>query len=100
MLAAQSYAATRPATQPKADAGGTGGAAGTGGTGQAFAKIAEDFAATMQEGDATAKAAMTGRADSHSLVQALAQSELAIETAVAVRNKVVEAYQEILRMPV
>ena len=34
------------------------------------------------------------------LVQALAQSELAVETVVALRNKVVEAYQEILRMPV
>jgi flagellar hook-basal body complex protein FliE len=41
-----------------------------------------------------------GGADPHSLVEALAQSELAIETAVSVRDKVVEAYQEILRMPV
>eukprot|EP00581_Thalassiosira_minuscula_P022352 CAMPEP_0184414698 /NCGR_PEP_ID=MMETSP0738-20130409/8212_1 /TAXON_ID=385413 /ORGANISM="Thalassiosira miniscula, Strain CCMP1093" /LENGTH=43 /DNA_ID= /DNA_START= /DNA_END= /DNA_ORIENTATION= len=43
---------------------------------------------------------MTAKADPHTLVQALAQSELAVETAVTVRNKVVEAYQEILRMPV
>jgi len=43
---------------------------------------------------------MTGKADTQSLVQALAQTELAVETAVAVRDKVVEAYQEILRMPV
>lgn len=99
-LAAQAYAATRPATQPQANPGAARGAAGSGGAGQAFARIAEDFAATLQKGDASATAAMTGRADSHSLVQALAQSELAIETAVAVRNKVVEAYQEILRMPV
>ena len=48
----------------------------------------------------TAKAAMTGDADPHALVQALAQTELAVETAVTIRNKVVEAYQEILRMPV
>ena len=34
------------------------------------------------------------------VVEALAASELAIETAVAVRDRVVEAYQEILRMPV
>ena len=47
-----------------------------------------------------ATAAMTGDADPHALVQALAQSELAVETVVALRNKVVEAYQEILRMPV
>ena len=30
----------------------------------------------------------------------LTQTELAVETAVTVRNKEVEAYQEILRMPV
>ncbi|MCR8724369.1 flagellar hook-basal body complex protein FliE [Frigidibacter sp. ROC022] len=96
-FAAQGYAATRPATAPKPAPGGTG---GTETAGQAFARVAEDFAATMENGDKTARAALTGRADSHSLVQALAQTELAIETAVAVRNKVVEAYQEILRMPV
>jgi flagellar hook-basal body complex protein FliE len=44
--------------------------------------------------------AMTGSADPHALVQALAQTELAVETAVTVRNKVVEAYQQILKMPV
>ena len=43
---------------------------------------------------------MTVGADPHSLVQALASSELAVETAVTLRDKVVEAYQEILRMPV
>jgi flagellar hook-basal body complex protein FliE len=43
---------------------------------------------------------MTGRADPHALVEALAQTELAVETVVSVRDKVVEAYQEILRMPV
>ena len=43
---------------------------------------------------------MVGQADPHALVQALAASELAVDTVVAVRNKVVEAYQEILRMPV
>ena len=44
--------------------------------------------------------ALSGNADPHALVTALAQSELAVETAVTLRNKVVEAYQEILRMPV
>ena len=90
-LAAQNYAATRPATAPKAPAGGDG--ANLGG-------IAQDFATTLAEGESVAKAAMTGGADPHALVQALAQTELAIETAVTVRDKVVEAYQEILRMPV
>jgi len=91
-LATQGYVGARPATEPAAG--------GTGGNGSAFGRAAESFAQTVENGDQVAMAAMTGRADSHSLVTALAQSELAVETAVAVRDKVVEAYQEILRMPV
>ncbi|HHS94353.1 MAG TPA: flagellar hook-basal body complex protein FliE [Rhodobacterales bacterium] len=90
-LAAQQYAATRPATAPKAQPDGPGGA---------FGKAAGDFADTLRQGEETAMAAMTGDADPNALVQALAQTELAVETAVTVRDKVVEAYQEILRMPV
>ncbi|ETX29693.1 flagellar hook-basal body complex protein FliE [Roseivivax isoporae] len=59
-----------------------------------------DFTETLRAAERTATEAMTGDADPHALVAALAQSELAVETAVTVRNKVVEAYQEILRMPV
>ena len=33
-------------------------------------------------------------------IEALAASEMAVDTVVTVRDKVVEAYQEILRMPV
>ncbi len=90
-LAAQQYAATRPATAPKAQPDGKG---------ADFGKLAGDFAVTIQQGEQTALAAMTGDADPHALVQALAQTELAVETAVTVRDKVVEAYQEILLMPV
>lgn len=43
---------------------------------------------------------MTGDADPHALVQALASSQMAVETVATVRDRVVEAYQEILRMPV
>jgi len=65
-----------------------------------FAQIAKDLVSTLQQGESTAISGMTGNADAHSVVKALAQTELAIETAVTVRDKVVEAYQEILRMPV
>ncbi len=89
-LATQGYAGARPATAPRpADSPAAG-----------AARLAESFAETLQRGEATAQAAMTGGADPHALVQALAETELAVETAVTLRNKVVEAYQEILRMPV
>lgn len=58
------------------------------------------FAETLRENEETAKQAMTGSADPQALVQALAETQLAVETVVTVRDRVVEAYQEILRMPV
>jgi flagellar hook-basal body complex protein FliE len=88
-LAAQTYALARPAVAPEPQPEGAG-----------FAGLAASFAETLAAGEDAARAAMTGNADPHALVQALAASELAVETVVAVRDKVVEAYQEILRMPV
>lgn len=63
-------------------------------------KLFQSFVDTVRAGEEAATGSMIGKADPHLLVHALAQSELAVETAVTVRNKVVEAYQEILRMPV
>ena len=89
-LAAQGYVNARPVTaptdarNPAAD----------------FTELAENFVEILARGEQTAKAAMTGDASPHALVQALAATELAVETAVTLRDKVVEAYQEILRMPV
>ncbi|MFP1644203.1 flagellar hook-basal body complex protein FliE [Pontitalea aquivivens] len=90
-FASQAYVQGRNAAAPVAEAGG----------GQsALGQMADNFLDTLKAGEETARAAMAGQADPHALVQALAATELAVETAVTVRNKVVEAYQEILRMPV
>ena len=70
------------------------------GTGSTLGRAAQDFTETLAKAETVAQQAMTGNADPHALVEALANSQLAVETAVTVRDKVVEAYQEILRMPV
>jgi len=88
--AMQGYSALRQATAPAPDQQDA----------TSVRNLAQDFAATLREGEDAAIGAMTGEADPHSLVQALVQTELAVETAVTVRDRVVEAYQEILRMPV
>ncbi|MBD3665504.1 flagellar hook-basal body complex protein FliE [Sulfitobacter aestuariivivens] len=90
LSAIEKYAASKPATDP----GEGKGIAATAG------RVIGDFATTLAQTEETAKTAMIGDADPHALVTALAQTELVVETAVSVRNKVVEAYQEILRMPV
>ncbi|MGY9048814.1 hypothetical protein P775_15405 [Puniceibacterium antarcticum] len=96
LFAAQSYAASRPVTEPQPETATPQAAT----PGASFGQIVTDFAQTLRTGEDLAKTTMMGDADPHALVEALAQSELAVETVVAVRNKVVEAYQEILRMPV
>ncbi|MEL6642538.1 MAG: flagellar hook-basal body complex protein FliE [Pseudomonadota bacterium] len=87
VLATQGYAATRPATATEATAGDT------------VAPVGE-FARALQQREEQAVDALTTGADPMSLVQALAETQLAVEAAVTVRDRVVEAYQEILRMPV
>ncbi len=67
---------------------------------EAFGAAAQDFITTLRESEETVKAGLAGRADPQAVVEALAATELAVQTAVAVRDRVVEAYQEILRMPV
>ncbi|MEJ6393033.1 flagellar hook-basal body complex protein FliE [Gymnodinialimonas sp. 2305UL16-5] len=88
-LAAHSYAPSPLTQQPQPADGG-----------DIFTQAVSGFADTLAQGEAQARAAMTTGADPHSLVTALAQTELAVETAVTIRDRVVEAYQEILRMPV
>lgn len=87
-LVAQNYAASKTAMAPEPTGG------------NAVMGAAKDFMATLRSSETTAMQAMTAGADPHALVQALAQTELAVQTAVTVRDKVVQAYQEILRMPV
>jgi len=45
-------------------------------------------------------AAATGEADLVDVVTAVSAAELTLETVVAVRDEVVKAYQEIMRMPI
>ncbi|KEJ90554.1 flagellar hook-basal body complex protein FliE [Sulfitobacter donghicola] len=91
LSAVQNYTSAKSATTP---------AETDGGMASTLKGVAGDFAATLAKSEQVAQSTMMGSADPHALVQALAQTELAVETAVSVRNKVVEAYQEILRMPV
>ncbi|MDT1060352.1 flagellar hook-basal body complex protein FliE [Paracoccus sp. CPCC 101403] len=87
-FAANAYDRARPAVAPAE------------GLPQGVSAAATDFARVMEDVDQQATGAMTGGSDSQRLVQSIAQAEIALETAVAIRDKVVEAYQEILRMPV
>ena len=93
-FAARSYGASRPVTAPDPLAGQSTGVRTTVG------QFAESFADVLIQAETAARDSMLGDGDPHALVAALSEAQLAVETTIAVRDKVVEAYLEILRMPV
>ncbi len=72
--------------------------------GSAFADLvktaAEGAMATAQAGEAASIAALQGRADISEVVTAVAEAELTLQTVIAVRDKALDAYHDIIRMPI
>ena len=54
---------------------------------------------TMREGERMSAAAVAGNADLTDVVMAVNNAEITLQSVVAVRDRVISAYQEILRMP-
>lgn len=69
-------------------------------TGGKIAEGVADFRAALQQAEQTAIQTAVSGADPHAMVEALTNAEMMLETVVTIRDKVVEAYQELLRMPV
>jgi flagellar hook-basal body complex protein FliE len=84
----------------KAAAGATGGVAGAGAFGDLLTQAMQGVANTGARADVQTVAAAQGQGDLVDVVTAVAESEAAIETLVAVRDRIIAAYEEIMRMPV
>jgi flagellar hook-basal body complex protein FliE len=63
-------------------------------------RAAERAADTMFEGESQTIQAAAGTADLTQVVLAVSKAEMTLETVVTLRDKVIHAYQEILRMPI
>jgi flagellar hook-basal body complex protein FliE len=72
---------------------------------------ANDFGATLQRtlqgavdnfatADAKTTEALTGGGNLTEVVTALSRAELTLQTATAIRDRVVQAYQDIMKMPI
>ncbi|HVJ41520.1 MAG TPA: flagellar hook-basal body complex protein FliE [Dongiaceae bacterium] len=73
-------------------------------SGPSFGEVLQSFGnqalATGREDEKQTLAATTGKADMSEVVMAVSNAELTVQTVTAVRDKVVAAYQEVLRMPI
>jgi flagellar hook-basal body complex protein FliE len=79
--------------------GGQGAAAGSG-----FADVLREATQgaieAQRQGETMSMKAAAGKADLNAVVNAVTNAEMTLQTVVAVRDRVVAAYQDILRMPI
>lgn len=93
---AASYASMqKSAASPGMEARGAGG-----GFADLVKNAAESSVKQLQSGEAASVLGLAGKADLLQVVTAVSNAEVTLQAAVAVRDKVVQSYLEILRMPI
>jgi flagellar hook-basal body complex protein FliE len=80
-------------------AAGTGAVAGSSSFSDFLSGALHNAVQTMQTGEQMAAKQAAGKADIVDVVSAVNSAELTLDTVVAVRDKVISAYQSIMQMP-
>jgi flagellar hook-basal body complex protein FliE len=89
---AQAYQAADASASPRA-----GSATDFGGV---LARALDGVVQAGHTADAQSAAAISGGSNITDVVTAVSKAELALQTTVAIRDRVVQAYQDIMRMPI
>lgn len=63
-------------------------------------KTARDSLDTMKSGEQMSAKAVTEEADLTDVVQAVSAAEITLQTVVSIRDRMINAFQEIMRMPI
>jgi len=82
------------------DAGLGGGAPVQGGFGDLLKSAMSDAVQTSRNAERQISAQVQGKAELIDVVTAISAAEHSLETVMAVRDQVISAYQEIMRMPI
>jgi flagellar hook-basal body complex protein FliE len=105
IAAANAYAALARMSEQTASLGqGAGAAAATGSASPNFGSVLKDVinavSESAQKTDLQTQAVASGKANMVDVVTAVAETETAVQTMVSVRDKVIAAYEDILKMPI
>lgn len=77
------------------------GATAPGGSfGDLLSGVLQDATSTGRVAEQKATGAVQGQGDLVDVVTAISSAEMSLETVVAIRDKVIAAYQDIMRMPI
>jgi flagellar hook-basal body complex protein FliE len=101
LIAAKAYAAAQAQVSGAASAGAVSGA---GGDPHDFANVLKNAMSDALQSSHTAEQKMVanvqGKADMIDVVTAISSAQASLQTVMAVRDQVISAYQEIMRMPI
>jgi len=99
--AASAYASLARLADPSA---GLGRAIGEAANGPSFGSLLKDAIGAVvdagRKSDVQQQAMASGKANIVDVVTAVSETELAVETMVSVRDRMIQAYEEIMRMPI
>jgi flagellar hook-basal body complex protein FliE len=100
-LAAGAYASLARLADPSTALGRT---AGDGGGGPSFGSLLKDAIGSVvdagHKSDAQTQALANGKSNIVDVVTAVSETEVAVQAMVSVRDKVISAYEDIMRMPI
>jgi flagellar hook-basal body complex protein FliE len=100
-IAASAYAALSRMGQQTANIGTTAAPTDGGPNFSAMLKdVINEVSASAQKSDVQQQAVAMGKANMIDVVTAVSESETAIQALVSVRDKVIAAYEDILKMPI
>jgi flagellar hook-basal body complex protein FliE len=84
----------------RVDRGDAGGSAGAGDFGATLQRALQGAVDNLHTADTQTTQALTGGGNLTDVVTALSRAELTLQTATAIRDRVVQAYQDIIKMPI
>ncbi len=67
---------------------------------EALRDATDDAIATLKTSEQESMKAAMGQADLNELIVAVSKAELTLQTVVTVRDRAIQAYQDIMRMPI
>ena len=100
LAVAKAYASTQKAMGVDPAEGGGAGAAGVGGFADILKSAMGGAVQASRHAESQMAAQVQGKAELVDVVTAISAAETSLETVMAVRDQVISAYQEIMRMPI
>jgi flagellar hook-basal body complex protein FliE len=91
---------TTPLARPTSASAPNAMPAASGSFGDSLAKLVNSVETSDQSANTAVQQMLDGSGDVHDAMIALQRAELSLQLTVQVRNKLVQAYQDIMRMPV